>query len=216
MQTLPDGATTQAEALHHTWMVFLGTGLAVAAVVYALILWCLLRYRKPKDATEYPPQFRTNKRLEIVYTIIPVIIVIALFLLTYKVENDVETLSPRTTVQVNVIAYRWSWRFVYPQLGVAISGTPQKPPTLVLPAMETTRLNISSVDVDHSFWVPAFLFKRDAIPGFANAFDWTPKQLGTYRGECGEFCGLYHEKMSFTVRIVSPSDFTRWVRVHHS
>ncbi len=69
-------------------------------------------------------------------------------------------------------------------------------------------------EVDHSFWVPGFLFKRDAIPGLQNVFDWTPKKLGTYRGECGEFCGLDHALMAFTVKIVTREDFERWVRAH--
>ena len=81
----------------------------------------------------------------------------------------------------------------------------------MLPVGETTRLNVTSVDVDHSFWVPDFLFKRDAIPGLRNVFAWTPTTIGTFRGECGEFCGLDHAVMSFSVKVVSADDFSRWV-----
>jgi cytochrome c oxidase subunit 2 len=81
---------------------------------------------------------------------------------------------------------------------------------MVLPLGEVTRIEITSVDVNHAFWVPDFLFKRDAIPGQTTAFDLQPARLGTYLGRCAEFCGLNHALMTFTVRVVTPDDFQRW------
>jgi cytochrome c oxidase subunit 2 len=209
---LPTGATLQAHEMHAVWVEFFWAGLGVAAVVYALIGWCLLRYRKKATDVDFPPQFRRNDKLEIFYTVVPVLMVCALFALTYAAERHVETIAGTQSVVVDVTAFRWGWRFDYPQLGVRVTGTSQVPPELVLPLDETTRFDVTSADVDHSFWVPAFLFKRDAIPGLRNVFDWTPSQTGTFRGECGEFCGLDHATMSFTVRVVPPAEFARWTR----
>ena len=154
--------------------------------------------------------------LEIVYTVIPIVIVVALFAVSYPAERQVEAIAAQPGVVVNVTGFRWSWQFAYPQLGVSVTGAPNAPPEFALPIGETSRFNVTSVDVDHSFWVPAFLFKRDAIPGLANTFDWKPTKLGTYRGTCGEFCGLDHALMTFTLRVVSRSEFSRWIRQHHN
>lgn len=192
------------------WVVFLWTGLGVAIVVYGLIAWCVVRYRRKPTDREFPMQFRRNNVMEIVYTTVPVLMVVALFFVSDAAERHVETIAPTQQVVVDVTGFRWSWRFAYPQLGVSVSGEPGKPPHVVLPVNATARLNISSVDVDHSFWVPAFLFKRDAIPGVANVVDLTPDRIGSYRGVCGEFCGLHHADMPFAVDVVSQAEFARW------
>ncbi len=213
-QPLPLGGTDQSKSLHDMWVVFFWAGVGVAIVIYGLIAWCVLRYRKRPGETKFPEQFRRNDRMEIVYTGIPILMVVALFLITYAAERHVETIAQQQQVVVNVTGFRWSWRFDYPQLGVSVTGARNAPPEFVLPVNATTRLNVTSVDVDHSFWVPAFLFKRDAIPGLENVFDWTPNKIGTFRGECGEFCGLDHAQMAFALKVVSPSDFAGWVRTH--
>jgi cytochrome c oxidase subunit 2 len=212
MAALPSGATEQAAAMHATWTVFLRIGIGVAVIVYGLIAWCLVRYRKRATDTQFPVQFRRNDRMEIVYTVIPILLVTGLFFISFAAERRVEAIPLRQDVVVDVTGFRWSWRFEYPELGgVDIIGTHDRPPELVLPVGSTTRLNVTSVDVDHSFWVPDFLFKRDAIPGLRNVFAWTPTTIGTFRGECGEFCGLDHARMAFSVRVVSREDFARWV-----
>jgi cytochrome c oxidase subunit 2 len=211
-QPLPPGATEQAHEMHAVWVTFFWSGIGVAAVVYGLIAWCLLRYRRKPTDTQYPPQFRRNNRMEIVYTIVPIAMVCGLFAITYAAERHVETIAGSQDLIVNVTGFRWGWRFEYPELGIRVTGTSHAPPQLVLPEGKTVRFDVSSVDVDHSFWVPAFLFKRDAIPGLQNVFDWTPTALGTFRGECGEFCGLDHALMTFTVRVTSPAQFAAWAR----
>ena len=208
---LPLGATVQSEEMHAMWVVFFWTGRGVAAVIFGLIGWCVWRYRRAPDDDGFPVQFRRNSRMEVVYTGVPILMVCALFAVTYAAERHVETIAPHQNVVVDVTGYRWSWRFVYPELGVTLAGSPSTPPVFELPVDQTTRIDLTSVDVNHAFWVPDFLFKRDAIPGTRNVFDWTPKTLGLYRGECGEFCGIHHADMSFGVRVVSASDFARWV-----
>ncbi len=192
------------------WTIFFYTGLIVSVIVYALILYPLWRWRKRSD--DLPPQWRRNNRAEIIYTIIPLVMVIALFGITYKLENVVDALETKPAVIVNVQAYRWSFRIDYPGRNIALTGTPGAGPEMMIPAGETTRINLTALDVNHSLWIPAFLFKRDAIPGVENHLDLHPtaNQTGVYRALCTQFCGLDHAFMTFSVRVVSPADFARW------
>jgi cytochrome c oxidase subunit 2 len=195
------------------WVLFGWTGLGVAALIWALIFFCIVRFReRGDDDGSFPVQFRRNNRMEIVYTVLPMMLVGALFAFTYPAERHIETIAPTQALVVDVSGFRWSWRFDYPAYHFAVNGTRTTPPELVLPLGETTRFNVTSLDVDHSFWIPAFLFKRDAIPGLRNVFDLTPNKLGSFRGECGEYCGLEHAHMLFSVRVIAPNAFARWVR----
>ena len=138
------------------------------------------------------------------------LIVIGLFVWTYHIENDVEALSPNAPLQIAVNGYRWGWTFAY-RGGPTVDGDTNHPPEMVLPLGETVALAVTSSDVDHSFWIPDMLFKRDAIPGRVTTFDLTPSKPGTFIGTCGEFCGLNHALMSFRVRVVTPADYRRWL-----
>lgn len=211
---LPPGATVQSESLHEDWAVFFACGLVVATIVYALILFPLWRWRRRDE--RFPAQTDRNVPLELTYTAIPLLIVAALFWITYRNETTVEALSASPDVTVQVTAFDWSWRFRYPSASVDVVGTPQHPPEMVLPVDATTRIALGSADVDHAFWVPAFLFKRDAIPGMTNTFDLRPTTIGVFQGECAEFCGLAHADMRFTVRVVDRSTFERWLAEHRS
>lgn len=206
------GATLQAQTMERTWLVFGIAGAAVTAIVAGLIVWCLIAYRRRPDRRA--SEFRSNAVAPWFYVGVPLLLVIILFFVTYRDERIVETIDPHPDVRVQVQAFRWSWRFVYPGTTVAVTGTPQDPPVLELPLDQTVEIALTSVDVNHSFWVPAFLFKRDAIPGLRNVFDWHPTEIGTFRGECGEFCGLDHALMSFRVVVVPRADFERWLREH--
>jgi cytochrome c oxidase subunit 2 len=178
-----------------------------------LIAWCIVAYRRRDPNVVQAAAFHENKMLEMVWTVIPILIVIGLFVKTYISEAKVEAVSTSPAEIVDVAAYRWSWRFSYPRYGIAVNGTLAAPPTLVLPVDETTRINLTSSDVIHEFWVPAFLFKRDAVPGRPTAFDVHPTRIGTYRGECSEYCGTYHALMAFTTRVVSADEYKRWLEV---
>ncbi len=211
---MPDGATQQAHRLHDVWVIFLWCGAFVYAVTAGLIAWSVLRWPR-RNASHYPKQFSENKRIEIIYTVLPLLMVIGLFVVTDRAEQYVEMLSPRPALTVNVTGFRWSWRFDYPNNGVSIQGTPANPPQLTLPLGATTRIILTSADVNHAFWIPAFLFKRDAIPGVVNQFDLTPDKVGITRGACAEFCGLDHAFMTFTVNVLPPDRFANWLRTAH-
>ena len=214
---MPRGSTEQGEDIFGLWQVFFWAGIGVAAIVYGLIGWSLLRYRRRRhdDESELGRQFHANVPLEIVYTVIPVVIVIVLFALSYRTETTASSVSATPDVTLRAEAFSWGWRFGFPDRGVEVVSQPSAEgvpgPEILLPLGETTRIELTSNDVIHAFWVPDFLYKRDALPGRTNRFDVTPTELGTYHGVCSEFCGLHHAYMTFTVRVVEPAAFDAWI-----
>lgn len=205
-------ASVQGMDLKGVWLIFFGAAMFVTAIVYGLIAYSVIRWRaRSHDGDYIPPQFHTNAPIEVTGVVIPLIIVIGLFYVTYIREGVVDFLRPAPYTVVDVQGFRWSWQFKYPGHHITITGAEHNPPTLVLPEGKTAQINLYSADVDHSFWVPAFLFKRDALPGIPNHFDITPDKLGVFHGECVEFCGLDHALMTFTVKVVPAVDYDRWI-----
>ena len=204
-------ASLQGQDLAGVWYIFGGAALFVAVFVYGLIAFCLIRWRERAGNTAIPPQFMKNPPIEITGVVIPLIIVIGLFYISYVREGVVDFLKPHPYTVVDVTAYRWSWQFRYPSRGIAVNGTVHNPPTLVMPLGKMTQINLYSDDVVHSMWMPSFLFKRDANPGMTNHFDVTPTQIGVFHGVCAEYCGLDHALMTFTVKVVPVVVYERWL-----
>jgi len=207
----PNPITKQGQVTLHLWQGSWIAGLAVAIVVWGLILWAVVFHRKRGD--RLPPQVRYNLPIEILYTALPFVLIAVLFYYTAKDEDYIDNLSSNPNVTVNVVGYQWSWQFQYPQYNVTDNGVmyPGPLPLLELPTGETVRFNLTSPDVIHSFWVPEFLFKRDVIPGHPNHFEITLTKTGTFTGHCSELCGLYHSRMLFTLKVVSPQQFQQWI-----
>jgi len=193
------------------WYVFLVAALGVGVFVYACIFWCLIAYRR-RPGRE-PATFSGNPTLESIYVVIPLIIVIGLFIVTLAAEIPVDAVLAKPDDRIAVTAFRWSWRFAYPG-GLTTTGTPMAPPTLYLPVGRSTEIDLTSSDVTHSFWIPAFLFKRDAIPGMRNTFDLSPNRTGTFRGRCAQFCGIDHALMTFSVKVVPAAAYDRYITSH--
>jgi cytochrome c oxidase subunit 2 len=211
---MPDPVTEQARAVRDLWSQFLIASVLVGGTVWVLITVALVRYRRPRRApdavAEMPRQTHGSTRLEIAWTAIPIVIILVLFALTMGALGRIDARSPGS-VTVQVDAFRWQWRFDYPGTGVSVVGGPDTPAELIVPAGEPIHFVLTSSDVDHSFYVPQFLFKRDAIPGFPNQFDITIDEPGVYRGQCAEFCGVFHARMLLSVRALSRADFDAWL-----
>jgi cytochrome c oxidase subunit II len=207
---VPRPATVQGQSIADLWVVFGVASAMVGLVVWGLVTWSVLRYRA-RGSSELPVQTHGNLGLEIVWTALPIAIVVGLFVLTYRTIGTVESATGPPAVSVRVTAFTWQWSFDYEGTGVTVVGQRDRPPELVVPAGEPVRVTLVSADVDHAFYVPAFLFKRDAIPGHPSTFDFTVVAPGVYPGQCAEFCGLQHDTMQFTVRAVPRAAFDAWL-----
>jgi len=205
--------TDQAETVDDVWSLFLWLGLGVLAMVVLLVLWVMIRYRRRGD--DLPPQKHYNIPMEIAYTVIPLLVVIGLFAVTFVTVQAIDGTDDDPDLVVHVRAYQWSWEFEYPDSGVVIVDVSDtEDPELVLPASSTVQFDLESLDVVHSFWLTAFRFKRDMIPGSPSSFrvdmgdtvGWYPNA-----GVCAEFCGLDHAFMRFSVRVLEPAEFDAWL-----
>jgi cytochrome c oxidase subunit II len=204
-------ATEQARAVSDLWTVFVVAAAGVGVLVWGLITIALIRYRRPAaDAGSVPPQIHDAPRLEIAWTIGPIVLVLVLFWLTLGALDRIDARTPGQ-VKVDITGFRWQWRFDYPGTGVSISGGPDSPAEMVVPAGEPIHIVLTATDVIHSFYVPQFLFKRDAIPGRPNEFDLTIEEPGAYGGQCAEFCGVFHDRMTLTVRAVTRPQYDAWL-----
>jgi cytochrome c oxidase subunit 2 len=212
---MPHPRSEQGDHVFGLWQGAVVAALVVGVVVYALILWSVIAYRRRRGDTSVPSQEAYHVPLEIAYTAIPVVIVLVLFAFTLRSERKVDALSAHPDVVVEVRGFQWQWQFVYEHEDVTVTGEDGgSHPQLVLPVGSTVRLKLRSLDVDHSFWVPDFLVKRDLIPRIDNQIDVDVKEPGTYVGRCAEFCGLDHYRMTFEVRAVSEQEFRRWLAAH--
>jgi cytochrome c oxidase subunit 2 len=203
--------TEQGDHTMALWQGFFLAACAVGLLVFGLLAFVTIRYRRRDDAI--PSQRADNLRIEAAYVITPIVIVAVLFGVSVATANAIDASAGRPDLVVDVTGYQWGWRFHYPGRGVTIAGSGvEAPPVLVLPEGRTTRLVLRTTDVNHSFWVPSFLQKRDLIQGVDNAIEVTPTKTGTYDGRCAEYCGLDHWQMSFVLRVVPPDDFDAALR----
>ena len=208
----------------------LWTGSVIAALlvgfaVWGLILWSVVRHRKRGD--ELPKQTAYNLPLEIVYTIVPFLIIAALFFVTVVVAEPGAGAQrqPRRDDRGQRLQVELAVRLPGDRRGpdgepVSTVGTSSEIPILVLPTDRTIRFEVASADVIHSFWVPEFLFKLDVIPGNENGrdnvFEVTVREEGAYVGRCAELCGTYHAYMNFEVRAVSGDDYDAYLEARES
>ena len=209
------GLTPQSEQMFNLWIGSTIAALAVGFFTWALIFWCIIRYRK--RGQELPPQTRYNLPIEIVYTVAPFLVVSVLFYYTAVVQTDVVRLG-NADLTVAVQASKWNWTFSYPETEgadgqpVATTGDSDYIPVLVVPTDTRIEFVLHASDVIHSFWVPDMLFKRDVFPGsVVNRFETTILEPGAYVGRCAELCGTYHSMMNFEMRAVSPEEFDRFL-----
>jgi cytochrome c oxidase subunit 2 len=220
----PDGITDRSVHMRELWTGSVIAALVVGFAVWGLILYSVVRHRKRGD--ELPKQTAYNLPLEIVYTILPFLIIAALFFYTVVVQNKVMERSDRPDETIAVNAFKWNWQFVYPETTgpdgrpVNTVGSSSEIPILVLPTDRSIRFEVASADVIHSFWVPEFLFKLDVIPGNENGrdnvFEVTVQEEGAYVGRCAELCGTYHAYMNFEVRAVSGNDYDAYLQARES
>ncbi|WP_238146633.1 cytochrome c oxidase subunit II [Ornithinimicrobium murale] len=220
---LPEPVTEIGPKVINFWNWTWIAALAIGVLVWGLILWCVVAYRRKKDEKGLPVQLRYNVPLEILYTIVPVLMVAVLFGKTVELQHEMVDTTQEADVTVNAIGKKWSWDFNYVEADAHIIGTqasdlnkgeeglPETLPTLVLPVDSRIEFVLTSRDVIHSFWVPQFLTKLDMVPGRVNVFQAVTTEEGTFQGKCAELCGAYHSEMLFQVQVVSQEEYDAFI-----
>jgi cytochrome c oxidase subunit 2 len=205
----PDAKTSSGEAINQLyWFVF-----AICAVVFVLVEAALVltvirfRRRRTTPADAEGPQIHGNTRLEIIWTIIPAVILVAIAAVVFVRVPKVEATSGNEggeALGIRVEAHQFYWQYVYPDGVVSVDR-------LVVPVDELVELRLTSFDVDHSWWVPELTGKRDALPGRTTTLRFRPTEEGVYEGECAELCGALHPVMPTDVEVVSAGAYERWL-----
>jgi cytochrome c oxidase subunit 2 len=206
----PQPVTVEGQRVETLYLAFMAAAAVVFIIVAGLITWSIVRYRW-RGSQSPPPQTRDNPRLEIAWWALPTLLVIGLFLLTAQVLGEVDEETSNPDLTITVTGFQWQWSFAYEDTDVVITGGPDDPAQLALPVGQRIAFDLVSPDVIHSFWVPEFLIKRDVVPGRTNRFEVTIVEEGTYQGQCGEFCGLLHDRMTFSILAMPADEFQAWL-----
>ncbi|MEE6295468.1 cytochrome c oxidase subunit II [Georgenia sp. MJ278] len=206
------GVTNMTGTIIDHWNGAWVAALIVGVLVWGLTIWCVVAYRKRKDDNTLPVQLRYHVPLELMYTVIPILMVGVLFFYSSRVTGEIVDTNDEADVHIQVYGKQWSWDFNYLDDGVYFAGdrvrltgetgVEETLPTLYLPVGESVEITVDTRDVIHSFWIPAFLFKIDAMAGYSNTFQVTPEREGTFQGKCAELCGEFHAEMLFNVEVV--------------
>ncbi|NYJ37207.1 cytochrome c oxidase subunit 2 [Nocardiopsis aegyptia] len=223
---MPEPITEQAERVLSLWQGSWVAAFAVGILVWGLMIWTIIFHRKRSE--QLPPQVRYNLPIEALYTVLPIVIVSVLFYFTARDQAYLLETEEPADVHVEVVAFQWAWQFNYldntkeeggetlfTEVGIPNpDGTadPSTQPTLVLPENAVVHFDLHSTDVIHSFWVPAFGFKMDVVPGRDNAFQVQLNEgtEGEYIGRCAELCGVDHTRMLFNVEVLPQAEYEAW------
>ena len=201
----PDPETDSGEAISDLyWAVVAVCAVVFVAVESALVLF-VIRFRRrrgtPEDAEG--PQIHGNTRIEIIWTIIPSLILVAIAVFTFTRIPSVEA-KGSDEVRIRVEAHQFYWQYVYPNGAISLDE-------LRVPVGRTVALELITHDVNHSWWVPALTGKLDAIAGRTNVLHFKPKRTGTWEGQCAEFCGIQHAVMYTSVTVMEQAAYDSWV-----
>jgi cytochrome c oxidase subunit 2 len=210
----PNPVSPNGQDIYNTYLLISIPAIVIFLGVEIALLWVVLRYRRSTQPVGYvPPQVHGNTTLEVVWTVIPLIIVLAIAIGSFvELQRDFQPIGNQQMTVV-VSGYQFGWRYNYDN-GVVVNqaGTLAGEVTpFVVPTHTLIKLQFRGTDVIHSWWVPAISGKTDAVPGYDN-FSWLKiDQVGKWRGECAELCGAGHSTMQIIVQSMDQPDFNNWV-----
>ena len=202
-----------AHSIFHLATLVLAITLAMFIVVTGLLVYVVLRFRRPAndDGTE-PPQVYGSGPLETAWTVVPILIVLVLTLTTARVIHELQDArKPANALDVVMIGHQWWWEIRYPKLGI-VTANEMHVPLNDGTNRVATFIELRSADVVHSFWVPRLAGKTDLIPNKVNSMWIEPDRTGLFLGQCAKYCGTQHAKMLLRVYVDTPEEFDRWVR----
>ncbi len=220
----PAASTLKHQAIaFHDWLL-LPIIVFISLFVLALLLICIVRFNAKANPT--PAKFSHNTTIEILWTGIPVLILMVIAIFSFRLLYAYHNM-PKPDVTVKATGYQWYWGYAYPDqkideytsavLTEADAKTAGKPyllgtsAPLVVPVHKTVRVIVTGADVIHDFALPAFGLKTDAVPGRVNETWFNAEQVGTYYGQCDQLCGVNHAFMPIEIKVVSQADFNAWV-----
>ena len=203
--------STPAESVYQAALLTLAVCGVIFLIVGGLLAYTTIRFRRraADDGLE-PPQIYGSNQIELAWTVLPVLIVFVLILVTSRTIADVQNKpAAPDSLKVTVVGHQWWWEIRYPDLGIVTANEIHVPVSDAAKPRQTF-LRLESADVAHSFWVPQLAGKTDLIPNRVNKMWIEPKQVGTYLGNCAEYCGTQHARMLLRVIVHEPDDFARW------
>ena len=229
---MPEGVTVGSREIYGLHMLILWVCVFIAAGVYLAMIVAIVRFRKSRGAV--PAKFTHNTTAEVIWTVIPAVILIALAVPAARSLVRLED-TRDSDLTIRITGYQWQWHYEYIDEGVAFYsrlapesnaarriGSGVDPfsvenylldvtEDVVVPVGAKVRLLIGAADVLHAWWVPDLGVKRDAVPGFINESWFEADEEGTFRGQCAELCGMDHGFMPIVVRVVSVSEYEAWL-----
>jgi cytochrome c oxidase subunit 2 len=207
IEWFPEQASSQAAPIDDLWDLLIWASVPVFVLVTVIVLFAVWKFRmRPGEEHLDGPPVHGNTKLEIIWTAIPAIILVALCSWAWVVLADIEE-AQANEMRIDVTGQQFAWSYEYPQAG----GKPVKSNILYLAKDRPVRFNVKAIDVLHDFWVPAFRMKIDAVPGITTRYRVTPTRLGTYPVVCAELCGLGHAVMRSQTKVVTPEEFDKWM-----
>ena len=204
-QWLPTSASEEFDRIQDIYWFATVMSIVIFSLVGAVVVYSVWKWRVPEDDDADGPPIHGHTGLEIVWTAVPAILVIALGIASAVVLSENGQASDRP-LEVKAIGQQFAWKFVYSDYGDLTTGE------LVLPVDREARFTMEAVDVIHSFWVPNFGQKMDAVPGIATSILVTPTRTGEFAVVCAELCGLGHATMRAKARVVTQAQFEQWVK----
>jgi cytochrome c oxidase subunit 2 len=200
MNTLFNEGSNLAGAVDRAFIFIFTIAILFTVAITALMIYILIHFSRKRN--KHPQQFSGNTKLEIIWTVIPLIIVLAMFYFGWVGFAPMRQV-PADAMQVKVIGRMWKWEFDY--------GNGKISNELVVPYQRNVKLNLVSVDVNHSLFIPAFRVKEDVIPGYNNYLWFRPVMKGTFDIYCTEYCGLAHSGMLAKAVVLDSLDFKKWL-----
>ncbi len=207
----PVAASTQAKNTDRFYHVLVIASIPIFVIVVSAILYSVWQFRmKPGEELKDGPPIHGNTRLEVLWTAVPSVLVIALVSYSFVVLHENEEKPPGKEIEVAVTGQQFFWSYQYPT--AVTGGAPLRSYQLYLPKGDSVVFDMHSKDVIHAFYIPAFRLQEDVVPGITTRYRVTPTRLGTYPVVCNLLCGVGHSLMRSTVHVVTPARFQAWIQ----